>query len=271
MQHLVFHYFCSMSKKGISVIAVEYLNTALFVRGLRDLKQQGLITLSLNNPAFCAENLRNGIAQVGLVPVAAIPELKPDSVFSKYCIGAKGPVHTVRLLSNKPLKELKTILLDSHSRTSARLVELLAKKYWGIEVSFKHAEAGFEKGEHSDDTGILVIGDKVFAIEDQFSYSLDLADEWTKWTGMPFVFAVWVSMIPIDDIWIEHFNQALSMGLKYKDEIASEFSLRPGFEGVDVQKYLTTHISYSFEEDKKKGMKMFLDFITDKEYDIPYK
>lgn len=257
-QRMRFSYLCQMTKQELRVTAVEYLNTVLFVEGLKGGGDSIRFDLSLDNPAECARKMKMGQADIGLVPVAEIPELKPSFVFGEFCIGASGPVRTVKLFSHKPLQELKSVILDPHSRTSVKLMDVLAKKYWKKDLEFTLGETDFEKSIYPRDTGVLVIGDKVFAIENDYAFSYDLAAEWIAFTSSHFVFAAWVSRIDLDDKTIAAFNAALESGLSQIENVMVNWKLRHKFNHVDIKEYLTKNISYAFDEKKKAGLELFL-------------
>jgi len=247
-----------MAKQLLRITAVEYLNTVLFVEGLK--RDEGsLFDLSLDNPAECARKMKMGQADIGLIPVAAIPELNPSFIFGEFCIGASGPVRTVKLFSQKPLQELKRVILDPHSRTSVKLLDILCKEYWKKDLEFILGENDFEKDVFPQDTGVLVIGDKVFAIENDFAFSYDLAEEWISFTGSHFVFAAWVSRVDLDYQRIEEFNSALRRGLENSKSIIESCQLQRQFSNVNVNEYLTKNISYPFDEKKQKGLEIFFD------------
>ncbi|MCB0401553.1 MAG: menaquinone biosynthesis protein, partial [Flavobacteriales bacterium] len=172
----------------VKVSAVSYLNTLPFLYGI---KQSGLeqeIDLSLDIPSDCARKLLNDEVDLGLVPVAIIPQLKEHHIISDYCIGADGPVDTVALFSDVPLEEIENIYLDYHSRSSVTLVQLLAKAFWKIKPNWIRAEEGFIDQIQGTTAGV-VIGDRTFGLSKKYKY--DLAEAWKAFTGKPFVFAAW--------------------------------------------------------------------------------
>lgn len=114
------------------IVAVSYLNTIPYIYGITRAGGSLREGLLLCPPRLCAEALRTGEANVGLIPVAAIPEIPDLQIITPFCIGASGPVRTVVLASDYPIEELDTIWLDSHSRTSVRLARILAAEKWGI-------------------------------------------------------------------------------------------------------------------------------------------
>ena len=110
------------------IVAVSYLNTIPYIYGITRAGGSLREGLLLCPPRLCAEALRTGEANVGLIPVAAIPEIPDLQIITPFCIGASGPVRTVVLASDDPVEELDTIWLDSHSRTSVRLARWLAQR-----------------------------------------------------------------------------------------------------------------------------------------------
>ena len=117
-----------MQKLRIS--AVSYLNSLPFVYGIKNSGFLKNIELSLDVPSVCADKLISGKADIGLVPVAAIPLIKNARIVSDFCIGADGKVQSVLLISRKPLQEIQKVYLDLESRTSVGLAKVLAKEYW---------------------------------------------------------------------------------------------------------------------------------------------
>ena len=216
------------------------------------------IELSLDTPFVCAEKLLNEKADIGLVPVAIIPELQESHIISDFCIGADGTVETVLLLSDVPLEKINCVLLDYQSRTSVLLLKILAEKFWKISPQRINTEIDFEKNI-KDKTAGLVIGDRTFALKKKFRYVYDLAEEWKIFTGLPFVFACWVSNKKLDKDFISRFNSALESGIKNIPLVASQYPSN-GFDALD---YLTKKVSYDFDERKKQAMKYFLQLVQE--------
>lgn len=247
----------------MNVSIVSYLNSKPFVYGLQNHTISESISLSLDTPAECARKLINGEAQIGLVPVAAIAQIPNAEIITEYCIAADGDVTSVLLLSNTPLEKIKTILLDYQSMTSVELVKILAKELWKISPEWKLAQSGFEKNISDNisplaDCGAVVIGDRALEMRKQFEFVYDLSGEWKKLTSLPFVFACWVSNTKIENAFLQNFSQALQHGLNHTPEIVAELKAKNNFE-FDVQKYLQDHIKFKLDDEKKKGMKLFLE------------
>ncbi len=245
--------------KTLNLSAVSYLNTYPFVYGI---KQSGFLqnyNLFLEVPSLCAERLKSGEADIALVPVGALPDFSNYYIVSDYCIGAVRQVITVLLLSHKPLEKIKKIYLDFDSRTSARLVQVLAQSYWKIAPSFERLKPG-QAEDASEHEAMVAIGDKTFAIRDRYAYSYDLAGEWISFTGMPFVFAVWVSLKPVPEDTLAMLNKALKFGVQNIDLTLDYFSTKLP-ENADCRQYLTENISFTLDKEKKEGLNLFLSYL----------
>ncbi len=240
----------------LRISAVSYLNTFPFVFGL---KESGLLqnfTLELDVPSICAEKLKNGLADVALIPVAALHEMGHYHYISDYCIGAVGPVKTVLLLSKVPLEQISHVALDFDSRTSVDLVKVLAKNHWKISPHWTNLKSDQAVSMHEIES-LVAIGDKTFKLRNNFRYVYDLAEAWIDWTGLPFVFAVWVSRENLPDDTIFRFTRALAYGISHKRECIEYFRDKlPGCD--DCLAYLEHNISYEFDARKKAGLEKFL-------------
>jgi chorismate dehydratase len=239
----------------IKVSAVSYLNTLPLIYGLTHSKIVQKIDLSLDNPSACARKLIKGEVDLGLVPVASIPQVPEARIIGNYCIGADGAVKTVLLLSNFPFDEIKTIYLDAESRTSVRLVQVLAAKYWKRGFQWKSMLEYDE--DTSEAAGLVLIGDKTFIERPKFKCSIDLAEEWKRFTGMPFVFACWVANKKLSQGFIDDFDTSIAFGLENIEASVDEYA-NGLITKTELLDYLKHSISFDFDDAKKEAMKLFL-------------
>lgn len=215
--------------------------------------------LELDVPSVCADKFRRGLADIALVPTGVLPGLGSFQYVSDFCIGATGAVKTVLLLSKVPLEEIRRISLDFDSRTSVQLVKVLAEKYWRISPEWETLEQGALSAIHELES-VVAIGDKTFTLRHKFPYAYDLAEAWISLTGLPFVFAVWVTRERLSDELNQQFGDSLSFGISHKRECLDYFRDRlPASQ--DSLKYLEENISYHFDDDKKRGLDLFLRYI----------
>ncbi len=238
---------------------VNYLNTRPLIYGLEKPPVAERIELIGDYPSRIAAMLMNGEIDLGLIPVAVIPQLPEYHIVGDYCIGAEGEIASVALFSEVPMQEVEKVYLDYQSRTSVALLRFLMKEYWGINPEIIQAEGEDYRSKIQGRTAGLVIGDRALEQRKISTFIYDLGSEWKKITGLPFVFAAWVSIKPLPEDFIRDFNQGNALGLEKIDEIvaANPYAL------YDLKKYYTLHLSYPLDEAKKKGMQRFLEVIRD--------
>ncbi len=244
-------------EKRIRVGAVSYLNTKPLLYGIEHSEVRNWIDLSVDYPSEVARKLKADEIDIGLVPVAIIPELADYYIDADYCIGANGPVGSVGIYSDVPLEQVKTVLLDYQSRTSVALTQILLKHYWKLNPTLVAAEPGYLE-QIKESTAGVVIGDRAFIQKKVSIFEYDLADAWKKMTSLPFVFAAWVSNKELPEEFIDAFNRANEWGLLHLQEVVD----RNPFEHYDLKEYYLHNISYRLDEAKRMGLKKFLGFLT---------
>lgn len=241
-----------MSK--IRVSAVSYTNSIPFVEGIKSsevVMQQ--IDLSLDIPLDCARKLIDGKVDIGLIPVAAIPFVTEPHIISDYCIGSDGPVNSVFILSNVPIEEVKVVKLDPQSRTSNNLSKILLKHHWKLSTTFVTDENAYF------DASVL-IGDRTFGITDQYKYVYDLGACWKEFTGLPFVFAAWVSSGKLSEQFLDSFNSALKLGVDNRHSIIAQ--LKP-IKNFDLEDYLMNKLDFNLNVDKRKAVELYLNYLKE--------
>lgn len=244
----------------IKISVVSYLNSKPFLYGIEQSEVSENIDLQLDIPSVCASKLVDGQVDIGLIPVAVIPELKEHHIISDYCIGAIGKVSSVMLYSEVPLESIKKILLDYQSRTSVALVQILAREFWKIHPDWVAASHTYEN-QIRGTTAAVIIGDRTFGLESRYPFVYDLSEEWQKFTGLPFVFACWVANKGLPKAFITEFNEALKYGLDHRQQLILELAQKAAYK-IDVEKYLTKSISYDYNIAKKQALKLFLEYLA---------
>lgn len=238
--------------------AVSYLNTRPLLLGIEQESFLKSIDLVKSYPANIAQDLLSGKIDIGLVPVAILPQLSDPHIISNYVIGANGAVASVALFSEVPIDEIKSIYLDYQSRTSVQLLKILLSQFWKKEVEFISATEGYIAQISGTKAGVI-IGDRALENLSKYPYVYDLSLAWKQHTGVPFVFAAWVANQPIPAAFMAAFDTANGYGLAHLDEV---IALIPAQEQVyDLHKYYTENISYVYDEEMKQGLAAFLNFI----------
>ncbi len=241
--------------KKIKVAAVNYLNTKPLLYGIKRHPVFEQIELIEDYPAKIAEMLLNGLVDVALVPVAIIPQMREYYIITDFCIASDGPVASVGLFSEVPVKKIKKVYLDYQSRTSVMLAKILLKEYWKQEVKFIDATSEDFQKEIVGTTAGVIIGDRALEQRLKSKHIYDLGEAWKNYTGLPFVFAAWVSNKKLPQDFINQFNEANAFGLKHLDNVVAENS----FKSFDLKTYYREFVSYGIDEEKKLGMQLFLD------------
>jgi chorismate dehydratase len=233
----------------IKVSAVSYTNSKPFVYGIMHSGIIDQIDLSLDIPSVCANKLIENQVDIGLVPVAALLHIENYQIISNYCIGANGAVDSVFIFSNKPIQEINSLQLDAQSNTSNFLSKVLLKYHWKINPEFV---------ETGTTDAIVQIGDRTFLNRNQYPYQYVLALEWYKFTGLPFVFAVWASNKIISEDFKNAFNNALEYGLNHRKEMIASLER---VKDIDLEDYLMKKIDFNLNTDKLTALAKFTDLI----------
>ena len=235
---------------------MNYLNTRPLVYGIENSPVMNDIIFTGNYPSKLAKQLINGEIDLGLVPVAVIPALDNYYINTDYCIGTEGEVASVCIFSEVPIEEVDKILMDYQSRTSVALATLLLRDYWKLKPEivatqddYRHLITGTTAG--------LVIGDRALEQRLKSKYIYDLGAAWKAYTGLPFVFAAWVSTKQLDPDFITAFDEANRFGLTKIDDVVRNNS----YDVFDLQEYYRHHISYEFTAEKRIGLELFLSML----------
>ena len=240
----------------IRVGAVSYLNTKPLIYGFENGMMENDMDLLIDYPSKIASMLLTDELDIGLVPVAVIPKLKEHYIISDYCIGSEGKVESVCLFSEVPMDKIEKVLLDYQSRTSVALLKVLIKEYWRTDVVFEETSEDYQS-KISGATAGLVIGDRALQQRKISPYIYDLGLEWKNFTGLPFVFAAWVSNKKLSDDFVDDFNKANAFGLNNLDVVVKE---NP-YAIFDLNHYYNNCISFGLDPEKRKGMELFLSYL----------
>lgn len=237
----------------IKVGAVSYINTKPLIYGFEQGMMADEIDLVIDYPANVAKLLVENKIDIGLIPVAAIPLLGEHYIISDYCIGCNGEVASVCLFSEVPIDKIETILLDYQSKTSVALLQLLLNEHWKIEPKLIEASADYEKDIKGTTAG-LVIGDRAFKQRLISPYIYDLGLAWKEMTGLPFVFASWVSNKKMEDGFVDRFNLANGFGLMKLDDVIK----KNASVNYPLSDYYKTNIEFVLNESKLLAVKTFI-------------
>jgi chorismate dehydratase len=240
----------------INIGAVSYLNTKPLIYGIKNSALIKDINLIEDYPAKIADLLINDKIDIGLVPVAVIPQINNASIISNYCIGAINQVASVCLFSDVKIENIEKVILDYQSRTSVELCKILFKHHWKINVEFIDGGMNFRNQINGTTAGI-VIGDRAFEQRNINNYVYDLAEAWINFTSLPFVFAAWVSNKKMNQTFIDEFNTANAAGVENIWHVVAELKNKL----YNLEHYYTKNISYILDDEKRKGLNLFLQYL----------
>ena len=242
--------------RKIRIGAVSYLNTKPLLYGIRQSEIIRDIDLKIDYPSRIASMLLEDEIDMGLVPVAIIPRMHDYYINGDYCIGCDGPVGSVCLFSEMPLDKIEKVLLDYQSRTSVELARILFREHWKIQPELVDAGMDFRKYITGATAGV-VIGDRALEQRRSSAFAYDLGQAWKEMTGLPFVFAAWISNKPLDSSFLLAFNEANRAGL---DQFATVIADNP-FPLFDLHDYFTKYLDYRLDEAKREGLNKFLSYL----------
>jgi len=232
--------------------AVSYLNAEPTVYGL---EQEPGFRVERDLPARVAERLHAGEVDLGLVPSI-------EYAFGRYAIvpgvaiASRGPVRSVRLFHRGPIEGVKRIALDTSSRASAGLVRVLLHARLGRDPEYVPMAPGLEAMLRSADAALL-IGDPALDLVSDVD-ALDLGDEWTRLTGLPFVYAFWAGPEgALDRAGVARLQEALASGLASLAEIARRQAQGNAARAATYEAYLRESISYRLGEPERAGLLEF--------------
>jgi len=246
----------------LRVSAVSYLNTWPLVWGFLHGPQKGRFDFQFDLPAQCADAVGSGAADIGIVPCAELDRLGLDYL-PDVGIACEGEVRTILLISRRPIREIRTISLDSSSRTSVALTRILLAEKYGVRPEIRRQKPVLEEMLEVSDAA-LIIGDPALRIDPASLpwECLDLGAEWVAWTGLPMVFAVWAGRKPVltADVAAE-FRASREWSRSRVDEMVKLAAAERNFDEQLVRRYFTEYIRYELAPRHIEGLETFRRFV----------
>ena len=237
---------------------VSYLNAVPLVWGLQHGPRQGLFDLDFLLPSQCSDALRDGRVQAAILPSIEYQRIDGLKIVPGLSISSAGPVRSVLLISQRPVEQIRTLALDTSSRTSACLVQILLQRRYQVRPQLRPSAPDLSRMLGESDAA-LMIGDPALASDFPGLRVYDLADEWRMMTGLPFVFAFWVvradAAVPADCA--AALQQCTAFAMEHLEEIAQSESRRTGLPISLIQDYLTKNIDFSLGERNLEGLRTF--------------
>ena len=250
----------------LRISAISFLNTAPlmwdFENGESAQRLREYFDVSYTIPSHCAQQLSEGSADIGIIPVAAYTTITDLVIVPDVAIAAKNKVRSILLVSKAPLEKIRSVATDDSSRTSAALVEIYLRKFVGVDPGFSRQKPDLKEMLQWHDAALL-IGDPALQTPTDGYYVYDLAEEWRRWTGRSFVFAFWavrkaaLSGRPAELNIAQAFQQSRDNGLKHIPEIADAWTSKLGLSHKLISDYLTENVDYSLDAENLEGLRLF--------------
>jgi chorismate dehydratase len=250
--------------RRLRISAISYLNTAPLMWDFEHGEAGRDFDISYTLPSACARALADGTADIGIIPAAAYAEILGLQVLPEVAIASRRAVRSILLVSKVPIEQVRRVALDTSSMTSVALTKVLFEKWMGGGRSFTAMAPNVDAMLAENDAGLL-IGDPALKIDRSRYHTLDLAEEWIRHTGKPFVFAFWAvrgealrEISPSQDL-AAVFQNSRDHGLEVSslNQIAREWAPRLDLPEADVRSYLTENIHYQLDAGCLEGLQLF--------------
>jgi chorismate dehydratase len=246
----------------LRISAISFLNTVPlmwdFEHGAAGLD----FDISYTLPSTCAAELQAGKADIGIIPAAAYTQIPDLAILPGIAIAARRPVRSILLVSKVPIEKIRSVALDTSSMTSVALTKILFERWLGSGRTFTPMAPDLDAMLREHDAG-LVIGDTALQVDRTRYLTVDLAEEWIRFTGKPFVFAFWAvrraALASGSPDLAAIFQASRDHGLEPAniDSIAREWSGRLVLSEADVRTYLTENIHYQLDRGCLEGLQLF--------------
>jgi len=251
----------------LRISAISFLNTTPLMWDFDHGPAGDNFDISYTVPSACAADLAKGNADIGIIPAAAYTTVPNLVILPGVAIASRQEVRSILLVSKVPVEKIQTVALDTSSLTSVALVKVLFAKWWGGKRKFTSMDPDLESMLQLNDAALL-IGDSALKVDRSKFLTFDLAEQWFRFTGKPFVFAFWAvrkdalkdktSNLDLAAIFQRSRNHGLAPD--NLNQIAREWAPRVGLSEADVRSYLTDNIHYYLDPAHIEGLQLYYRF-----------
>ena len=258
--------------RALKISAISFLNTAPLMWDFEHEPAREILEnfeIAYTVPSQCAEALRTGEADIGIIPVITTAEIAGLVVLPEVAIAARNQVRSIQLVSKRPMEEIRTVAVDTSSRTSVGLTQVLLTKFFGGRRELRPMAPELGPMLEECDAGLL-IGDPAMMVQTDglYAYDLyiyDLAEVWRAKTGLPFVFAVWA----VRKAALAEMREGLDLGGIFRRSrdhglrpenvaaIAREWAPRMGLTEAEIVSYLQENIHYRLDAECQEGLALY--------------
>lgn len=241
---------------NLRIGAVSYLNTKPLVYRLDEFAPDADIRYDL--PSRLADDLAAGRLDVALIPSIEYFQHPSYTIVSDACIGCRGPVLSVKLLTRVPFEKIRSLALDEGSRTSVALARIMLHQRFAISPRLESLPIGADPATTRTDA-VLLIGDRaIHASAGNFIDAWDLGDQWCRWSELPFVFAMWTARPGVDGSSLAvALEQARDAGVAALESIAAQEAAGVGLTTAACLSYLRDNLHFDLGPRERRGLELF--------------
>ena len=243
---------------NIRVALPSHINTIPFIFGLQHHDVKDEIVLNLMEFPNSVQMLKSKKVDIALVPLEALQQFDHYHVMGDYCLSSQREMQFIFLILNGDFSNLTTIYIDDKSQVATSLVHILTKGYWKCSPKFRPLPSSETINNLKFGEAVLLAGNEDIAENHKQDCLIDLSAEWKKFTGLPLVVAVWVSLEPLHQTFTDQFNDALRLGINSIDVALEGKIFSNDFPKAKVRRQLSQGISYMFDHEKTISMQLFL-------------
>jgi len=239
------------------IAASTYLNSAPLIWSFLHGAKRGTVGFIDAVPARCAQLLSQNEVDAALVPVIEYQRIPGGALVPDVCVGSLNEVLSVVLVSNNTqLEDIRTVALDESSRTSATLVKIIFREFLGREPEWTTRSPNLDEMLDRNDAA-LIIGDPGMTFPRTGLKVWDMATLWRNYTGLGFVFAMWMVRNQKIDV---DFASARDEGVTQIEQIVNAY--RDKIPQMDLYKYLTENIVYRINDSMKRGLELYFELAS---------
>jgi chorismate dehydratase len=239
------------NRTPLRIGSVSFLNARPLIHGLEDCPDAQLM---LDVPAKLLDGLRDGRFDVALLPAIDYQRMEGLCIVPSGGIGCDGPTLTVRIFSRTPISRISSLACDPDSHSSVALARIVLERGHGVRPEFVDLPA-----HRRDCDAILLIGDKVICEQpDGYRHQIDLGEQWKRLTGLPFVFAVWMSRRGLDlGDWPRRLERCLRNGLGDLEGIVRRHAVPRGWPADIARRYLRDYLRFEIGPAQLQAIALF--------------
>jgi chorismate dehydratase len=252
-----------MADHPFRISIIEYLNAAPLNYGFKHGLGYQHFHLQFHVPSMCADKLSSGEVDAGIVSSIEYLRIPGLRIVPGLCIASPKRVRSVGILSKVPPEQIRTLALDTSSRSSVVLAQILLRERYGASPETHEMGPDLDAMLEAHDAAVM-IGDHFMRAKRDGLLMLDLAEEWHSWTGLPFVFALWLVREDAPELSLPggvgpFFHRSLEAGMQHLSDIVDEAWRSIGWTKLELREYLTENISYTLGEAERESLALYFE------------